>query len=119
MTAHSRRTFLGSSAFLLAGSYARVYGANERIQIGTIGVGGRGTREALKNNHDIVAMCDVAGFRMDRFAKVVTDAKQAKPTPYSDHRKLLEQKDRDAVIIATPAAPPRTVPAPPANPRPL
>jgi predicted dehydrogenase len=106
MTTPTRRKFLATAGtFTLAASYARTAGANERIQIGTIGVGGRGTsvtREALKNNHDIVAMCDVAGFRMDRFAKVITDAKQAKPTPYSDHRKLLEHKNLDAVIIATP-----------------
>lgn len=106
MTTPNRRSFLASAgAFTLAANYSRVLGANEKINLGVIGVGGRGTsvtREALKLGHNVVAMCDVAGFRMDRFGKVITDAGQSKPTPYSDHRKLLDHKGVDAVIIATP-----------------
>lgn len=106
MTALTRRKFLATAgAFTLASTYSRAVGANEKINVGVIGVGGRGTsvtREALKNGHNVVAMCDVAGFRMDRFAKVITDAKQPAPAPYADHRKLLEHKGLDAVIIATP-----------------
>jgi predicted dehydrogenase len=109
MPISSRRGFLKSTAatgtVLLASEYSRVFGANERLQVGLIGTGGRGTsvcREVMKNNCSMVATCDVAGFRLDRFEKVVTEAKQDKPTRYSDYRKLLEHKSLDAVVIATP-----------------
>jgi predicted dehydrogenase len=106
MTPLSRRRFLQSSAaFALAASYARTADSNEKLNVGVIGTGNRGstlTREVLKNGHNVVAMCDVAGFRLDKFAKLVTDAGQEKPTRYTDHRKLLEQKGLDAVVIATP-----------------
>jgi len=109
MTPLSRRRFLESSAaagaVLLAAPYGRTAGAGEKLNIGLIGSGNRGTtllKEALKLEHNAVAVCDIAEFRLDRISKIIVDAKQEKPTRYSDHRKLLEHKDLDAVIIATP-----------------
>jgi hypothetical protein len=39
----SRREFAGSAAFLAAGTYSRIIGANERLRIGVIGAGGMAT----------------------------------------------------------------------------
>ena len=106
----SRRTFLKASATTLALSaisYDRVLGANEKLNIGLIGSGGRGraliTEAAAKQSQNCVALCDVAPFRMDAVvAALQKGGVKPKPEFYSDHHKLLEHKGLDAVIIATP-----------------
>ncbi len=83
----------------------RVLGANDRINIGVIGVGGRGFDDALsftrygeRNNNacQIVAVCDVYEKRKREAAE------RFKAKGYSDYRELLNQSDIDAVVIATP-----------------
>jgi len=79
-------------------------GANERVGIGLIGAGGRGSYLAnlaarLKDggeNIDIVAVCDVYRPRMERAAE------QFGAKRYMDHRELLADPDVDVVTIATP-----------------
>ncbi|MCS7191679.1 MAG: Gfo/Idh/MocA family oxidoreductase, partial [Armatimonadetes bacterium] len=75
---------------------------NEKIAIGVIGCGGRGQhlmRVAMQNPDVIVvAVCDIMEDRLASAAKVAGE----KVKPYKDFRKLLDQKDIDAVIIATP-----------------
>ena len=74
------------------------FGANERLNIGAIGVGGRGAGDlAAVSSESIVALCDVDSQRLGAAAGRHPAAKQ-----YSDYRKLLEQKDLDAVVVATP-----------------
>jgi predicted dehydrogenase len=105
----NRRNFLGQAAgATLAASFgtklatARVIGANDRIRIGIIGAGARG-QEDLKNaiavpNVECVAMADVYTRRHDEVrAKLVPNIEA-----YTDYRKLLDRKDIDAVIVATP-----------------
>jgi predicted dehydrogenase len=85
-------------------SGGRVIGANDRINIGVIGCGGRGSYVAdafhdfgKKNNAcQIVAACDVYEKRKKAVA-VKFDVKG-----YRDYRELLNQSDVDAVVIATP-----------------
>ena len=105
----TRRIFLQSAAAglsLTAASYARVPGANERLQLGLIGSGNRGRTiltSAIKLGHDAVALCDIAQFRMETVTEaVMKEAKQTKPKYYKSHRELLEQKGIDAVIVTTP-----------------
>ncbi|NLZ41339.1 MAG: Gfo/Idh/MocA family oxidoreductase, partial [Comamonadaceae bacterium] len=85
---------------------ARVLGANDRINIGFIGVGGMGGGHlhGLKNketdfNIVCAAVCDV-------WEKRKAEARGAAGCPesmvFGDYRKLLEQKDIDAVVVATP-----------------
>lgn len=108
----NRRQFLGTT---LAGagagvlssttSYASIRGANEDIRVAVLGVGGRGgnhVREfsALEGVR-VVAVCDAdyahaVGSR-DGLAK-----RKIKADAYQDYRKVLERKDVDAVVIATP-----------------
>lgn len=96
----SRRDVIKSAA-LGALSYSRVMGANDRIGLGLIGAGGRG-RDVLSNfRHnsevELLAVCDVYGTRVDEVVSKVPAAK-----PFSQHEKLLELKEVDAVLIASP-----------------
>ncbi|MCY3017598.1 MAG: Gfo/Idh/MocA family oxidoreductase [Planctomycetota bacterium] len=75
---------------------------SERIVMGSIGVGGRGgglfDSFRARSDVEMVAVCDV---REERSAAAASRAgTQCKP--YADFRELLERKDIDAVIIATP-----------------
>lgn len=86
---------------MTAASYSRVMGANEKVQLGLIGCGGRGTGVMgtfmNTNQVDVTAVCDIYGERIDRAQQKATKAQG-----FNDHRKLLEQKNVDAVLIATP-----------------
>jgi predicted dehydrogenase len=79
-------------------------GANDRLNIGHIGVGGMGgghlTYMRSRQNRgevNVVAVCDIDSTRL---AKAVENAPGA--VPYHDYRELLARKDIDAVVIATP-----------------
>lgn len=101
----NRRGFLQTSTVLgIAASSgallspSRVLGANERLNIGVIGVGGRGASDLAGVAHEnIVALCDIDEGRLDAAA-----AKHSSAKKYVDYRKLLEQDDLDAVVVATP-----------------
>ncbi|MCS7315743.1 MAG: Gfo/Idh/MocA family oxidoreductase [Bryobacterales bacterium] len=113
MSESNRRHFLmGAAALGLAGrtlartrpAQGRVIGANDRIHLGIIGMGGRGmylgrvfSRIGSQNNScQIVAVCDV-------YQKRLNAAKEAfKCDGYLDYREILNRNDVDAVIIATP-----------------
>ncbi len=81
-------------------------GPNERIRIGSIGVGGMGTgrlREFLKQpDVSVAAVCDVDQTHLDRALEVAEKQQGWKPQGFRDFRKLLELKDLDAVVVATP-----------------
>ncbi len=97
-----RRDLLKASAVWTAASYSRVLGANERIRIGAIGVGGRATYllglVSKAENTGIVAVCDVSETRRlaakEKFAPTGKD--------YLDYRDLLERSDIEAVVIGAP-----------------
>lgn len=99
----TRRNFIGNVATGLAGGLAtgRVLGANDRVRIGVIGAGDRGTqlaREAMASSGaEIAAFADVYRHRLDDAVKLAPGAKT-----YSDYRQMLEETPLDAVIIATP-----------------
>ena len=104
----TRRAFMqqaltGSAAVAAYGLFpsSRVLGANDRIRIGLIGAGGRGTqifKAALKcPNVEGVAVADVYSRRLDAAKEIVPGI-----ATYSDFRKLLDDKSIDAVLIASP-----------------
>jgi predicted dehydrogenase len=89
------------AAALTAAQYSRVKGANERVKLGVIGCGGRGTfvMNVFKNNPaDIVAVCDVWETRAERARATAGASARA----FGDHRKLLDEAGVDAVLVATP-----------------
>src|SRR2546423_12316366 len=100
----NRRQFLQTSALAGAGvfvarqkSFARV-SPNDKLNIGVIGVRGRGADNINGvRGENIVALCDVDENNLASASKEVPSAKT-----YTDLRKLLEQKDMDAVVVATP-----------------
>jgi predicted dehydrogenase len=101
---HSRRNFLGQVAGL-AGSFAAapssVLGANDRVRMGIIGIGSRGTeitRQAMAcPGVEFVAFADIYTKRLEQAKSLAPEA-----ATYLDHRRLLDDKSIDAVLIATP-----------------
>jgi len=101
---NSRRRFLGQFAGSIGGLAAlpeAVLGANDRVRFGVIGYGARGeaiVRDALNcSNTEFVAVCDIYTEQREK-AKLLAPAVQT----FIDHRLMLEDKDLDAVLIATP-----------------
>lgn len=101
----SRRQFVGKAATAFAVPYILPSGVlampgrpgpNDRIVVGNIGVGGMGTGHVMP---DCAAICDVDDNHIANALKRVT---AAKPFITKDYRRVLERKDIDAVIIATP-----------------
>lgn len=97
-----------ATSMLPAAGFARAIGANDRINIGLIGCGGRMgyLARAAKNadpNVTVTAICDVWKQKREAWTKDIEEIYGYKPTAYTDYRKLLETTDIDAVIIATPA----------------
>ncbi len=101
----TRREFLGQAGIGLAAATllptARALGANDRIRIGLIGAGDRGMEDlktALKQpNIECVAVADIYSRQRDKAKQMLPNA-----TIYDDPMKLLDSKDVDAVINATP-----------------
>jgi predicted dehydrogenase len=79
-----------------------VTGANERIQLGVIGTGTRGTsvmsRFAANQDCAVAAVCDVSKSKVESAAAKIGGGVAA----YGDYRRVLDRKDIDAVLIATP-----------------
>jgi len=96
-----RRSFLVGSAATAAVSRSAM-GANDRIRMGVIGAGTRGAymQGVLGGNPDcaMIAVCDV--YRPNR--EKVAEKIGGRAATFVDYRRLLERKDIDAVLIATP-----------------
>jgi len=95
-----KQTALGTAAFL-AYPQSRVLGANDRVRVGMIGVGNRG-QDLLDEvkavpNVQLVAMADVYRGRFDEVKKMAPGI-----LTFDDHRRLLDLKDVDAIIVASP-----------------
>jgi predicted dehydrogenase len=115
----NRRQFLKNSALTAASlglapslaraqsapANARVIGANDDIRVAVVGLNSRG-----KNHFDnfqrkgvrVVAICDVDSAVLDRLGAYAKEKYGVAPQVYQDYRKLLENKDIDAVTLATP-----------------
>jgi hypothetical protein len=108
MPFHSRRVFLKTAAtagLTLAGGRSRILGANDDIRLAIVGLGNKGGSHV---NHisklsgaRIAALCDVDPKRL-----AAQRAKLAAPAEsvfcVDDPRHILDRKDIDAVVIATP-----------------
>jgi len=96
-----RRQFLVSAA-AAAQSWAA---ANDRVRIAIVGVGSRGSahiKEILPvANVEIAALVDVDGRRTEQASSVVYQKTGKRPKIDSDMRRIFEDKEIDAVTIAT------------------
>ena len=100
----TRRAFLqaGAVTALSAASWSRVLGANERVRVGFIGVGLIG-RIHLRNFHaqpdaQVTAIAETYRPRLDAAVEMVGGGAKK----YGDFRRLLDDKNVDAVVVATP-----------------
>jgi predicted dehydrogenase len=111
----TRREFLDALAVGAAGlavstaakSYERILGANDRLNFAVIGLNGRAYAHlaALKANRSaarISHVCDVDSNILKKFAERTQQAMREAPATDKDFRTILQQKDVDAITIATP-----------------
>src|SRR3954451_12963984 len=116
-TTLDRRSFIRDGARAAAGaakastavSYARILGANDRISLGQIGIGNRGSGLAgivgkLKDaqNVEVTAVCDLWTVNRQKAADLSAKYYGRPPRTLAHPEELLGLKDVDAVIIATP-----------------
>ncbi len=107
----SRRNFLetttlGAAALMLSSSTAQVFaagrGANDRILVGVVGAGSQGSglirSLATVPNTRITAVCDI----FEPNLKKAVSLAGSDPKSFTDYRKMIESKELDAVVIATP-----------------
>ena len=104
-TTLNRRRFLAgtlgaSAALALPGAGRRVLGANDRIRIGFIGVGGRGMSSvkwfSALPGVEVAWLCDADREAVEKAAKAYPDARTC-----ADMRKVLDDKSVDATVIST------------------
>ncbi len=111
----SRRQFLdrsiksGFSAALVAagvGAASRTVAASDKVVVGVMGVGGRGTQLtaffADRSDVEIAYVCDVNAKRLPEVAKVVESKQGKTPKMVGNFQRMLEDKNVDAIVCATP-----------------
>ena len=113
----TRRNFLGKTALagLAAGTFSAPFirvaragepGANDKIRIGVIGCGGMGQGDLkcffLNPEVECAVICDVYDDQLAKGVAICQDKRGKTPDTVKDFRRVLERKDVDAVLIATP-----------------
>ena len=96
---------LGTFPFIMPNRH-RGIPPSDQVNIGLIGCRNRGF--AVLKNHlkvpgvNVIAMCDIDANVLEERSMVVKKDFLQDPQTYEDYRQMLENKDLDAVIIATP-----------------
>jgi predicted dehydrogenase len=108
----NRRSFISSSAAGIMAvpnilrSTAGVKGANDRVVTAFIGVGGMGRANLkdfmLMKDVAVAAVCDVWDHNRDLAVKMTDRQPSGKAQALSDFRRVLDLKDVDVVVVATP-----------------
>ncbi len=85
---------------------AAVQNANQRLNVGVMGTGGRGTYLATafqqQPNVDVTFVCDVDQARVERAAGAVAKVSgRAAPRQVTDFRRILDEKTVDILVVAT------------------
>ncbi|HWR53650.1 MAG TPA: Gfo/Idh/MocA family oxidoreductase [Bryobacteraceae bacterium] len=101
----TRRAFVTAAA--IATARLPILGANDRINLGIVGLGGRGRDHIqfysqLDAECRIAAVCDVNQAARERGVAIVRKLKNYDPKEFGDMRAMFESRDVDAVSIATP-----------------
>jgi predicted dehydrogenase len=99
----SRRFFMGAAA---AASAMRVMGANNKVNLAIVGLGGRGSAHlnqyAQMDDVEIVGLCDVNQAARERAQATLTRTSRPKGREYEDMREAFADPKIEAVSIATP-----------------
>lgn len=104
-------TTLATAAVSLSGPFIRVARANEpaasnKIRVGIIGCGGMGQvdlKDFVANaDVEVPVLCDLDDERIAKGLEICQKAERKAPETTKDFRRVLERKDLDAVMIATP-----------------
>lgn len=118
MKSTTRRDFLKQASAVSAGmaiggmglsteSYARIHGANERLNFAIVGIRSRAKAHRdsladLKKQANVTHICEVDQRYVKDFSEKTAEAFGQAPTLVTDFRKLMEIKDIDAITVATP-----------------
>src|SRR4051794_9348514 len=101
-----RRNFLMSSAAALGAASSTFGAASDKVRVACIGIGGRGKDHiggySKLENVEIAAICDVDDSHIAKGLSQIEALGKPAPQTYKDIRKLLENKDIDAISISTP-----------------
>jgi hypothetical protein len=102
-----RRQFVKAAAAAIATAQFPILGANDRINVGIVGLGGRGTNHiqsyaSLDSESRIAALCDVNQSARERAVALVRKLRGYESKEYSDMRALFDSKDIDAVSLPLP-----------------
>lgn len=99
----TRRFFLGA---LTAASAVRVWGANDKVNIGIVGLGGRGTSHLNTytglSEAQVVGLCDVNQPARERAQAILAKKNLEKAREFEDMRQMFADPKIEAVSIATP-----------------
>ncbi len=109
-----KKTAIGSTAIMAGGilpgfsakSYRRIVGANNLVRVSVMGVNSRGTALAKnfsrQDNCEVAHVCDVDSRAIKKCIAAIKERQSLIPEGFGDFRKSLENKDIDAMVIATP-----------------
>ena len=103
----ARRQFVKAAAAAIATAQFPILGANDRINVGIVGLGGRGTNHihyyaSLDSDARIAGLCDVNQSARERAVAAVRKLKGYEPKEYGDMRAVFDSKDIDAVSMPLP-----------------
>lgn len=111
----SRRNFIKTSSALAAGSVLSVEAiskacstvpASDKVRVALVGGNSMGWSDLLSflKNPDVecVAVCDIDRNVLNRVTDAIVKLNRPQPKLYVDYRKMLENKNIDAVIVGTP-----------------
>ncbi|HZT39623.1 MAG TPA: Gfo/Idh/MocA family oxidoreductase [Bryobacteraceae bacterium] len=103
----ARRQFVQAAAAAIATARFPILGANDRVNVGIVGLGGRGTDHIryyskLPADCRIAALCDVNQAARERAQALVRKLNNYDAKEYSDMRSMFESKDVDAVSLPLP-----------------
>jgi len=101
----TRRSFVRAAAAIATARFP-ILGANDRVQVGIVGLGGRGNDHiGFYGSIDecrIAAVCDVNQAARERAVTRINKDKGYKPTEFEDMRRMFESKEVEAVSLPLP-----------------
>jgi predicted dehydrogenase len=103
----TRRRFAQAAAAAIATSRFPILGANDRVNVGIVGLGGRGNDHmnfygTLDSECRMAAVCDVNQAARERASAKILKERGYSPKEFGDMRALFESKDIDAVSLPLP-----------------